>query len=146
MRFGGWWRLWIAMSAAYAIAVAVGTYVAWPSSAGIAHHPAFDYQLSAEAVAVLNRPNRTDAQGWESAPHVLQMPNGHKFRVAADTSKESSELLAREYVRILDAETSNQRLRALGKAGAVWLMPVLAFCVLGLTIRWINRGFKEHGH
>jgi hypothetical protein len=146
MHLGGWWRLWIAVSVLYAIAVYWGAYVSWPLPEKISHHPAFDYQFSPGARSVLDRPNKPGAGGWESAPIVVEVANGHRFSLAGDTSKESMELVVDEYQHILEGETRNQRVNTLWKAFFVWLLPVVALCLLALTVRWVRAGFKRGEH
>jgi hypothetical protein len=125
VNLGGWWRLWIAMSLVYGIAIGAIAFTSWPNLSSIAHHPSFDYRLPPPAAAVLNRPVKKDAQGWEDAPILLEMPNRHQFHVAGDTPKEASALLKREYVGILELERTTQIHDLLFKSLLMWIIPVM---------------------
>lgn len=74
-------------------------------------------------------------------PMVLEMLNGHKLEVAADTQIQDSTLVSKEYVRILESELDGYKSTVLLKAFLAWLVPVLLICLLGLVYRWVNVGF-----
>jgi hypothetical protein len=145
--------------------------MSWPEVSRTAHHPAFIYQMSPKARAVIDRPKTlaeleqaliaADRAGsvekargfaqeilrirkggdWEDAPLVLEMPNGYQFHVAGDTKPEQTALVGREYVRVLQAATTEAKIAAVGNALLIWLIPSLVVCALGLAVAWIFRGF-----
>lgn len=90
------------------------------------------------AVEIRNR----QAKAWSSDPILLEMPNGHRFQVAADTPDSDSELIGREYVRVLQSEVGRESMELAKNAALMWLVPSLAFLVLGLLIHWVYLGFK----
>jgi hypothetical protein len=173
--FGGWWRLWVVLAVIYAGLVAIYTWTSWPEVSRTAHHPAFIYQMSPEARAVIDRPKTlaeleqaliaADRAGsvekargfaqeilrirkrdnWEDAPIVLEMPNGHQLHVAGDTKPEQTTLIGREYTRVLQAATTEAKMAAVGNALLIWLIPTLVVCVFGLAVAWVFRGFRG-GH
>lgn len=55
MKLGGWWRLWIAVSAIYGIGVIAFTALAWPDVAQISDHPSFRDRMPSEAKSVMDR-------------------------------------------------------------------------------------------
>jgi hypothetical protein len=78
---------------------------------------------------------------WGAAPLVLEMPNGHKFEVAADTKSPDVDLVGQEYVNVLKAEQKNRQQQSVLHAFLFWLGPVLAAGLLGVTARWVYAGF-----
>lgn len=168
---GGWWRLWIVLTAIYGCAVAAFTWLTWPDVSSIPHDPAFLKQMSPDATLVLERPKtlpeleralveadraknpefarKLDQQivrlregpKWQQSPIVLQMPNGHEFQVAGDTPNDLATLVGKEYVRVLQSVVSEKRFKAIGTAVLVWLIPAAIACALGLAVAWIIRGF-----
>src|SRR5438552_15161404 len=53
---GGWWRLWIAYTVVSGIVVVSLTAAWYPTLEQVPDHPAFHYQMSKEALAILDRP------------------------------------------------------------------------------------------
>ena len=172
MRLGGWWRLWIALSALYAIVLSVIAVISWTEVDAISHHPSFTYRMSQSAQAVVGRATSktmqeleqgllaADKRGdvseakklaneiltrrkepWSAAPLVLEMPNGHKFEVAGNTSPADVDLVGLEYVNVLKAELKDRHKKELLDTFLLWLVPVLAACLLGVTARWVYTGF-----
>lgn len=79
---------------------------------------------------------------WQDAPIILEMPNKHQILVAGSTSKSESELVGREYARVLQDEVESLRWRAVLYFALVWLGPVAAVCALGLLTSWVVAGFR----
>lgn len=170
---GGWWRLWIVVSVIYGGLVAAYTWMLWPEVSRVQHDARFIKQMSPGALAVLEAPKtiaeleraliEADRSGateqartlarrirdlregreWETAPIVLEMPNGHEFKVAGDTKDEQAKLVGKEYVRLLQSVAAEQRFAAVGTALLAWLIPSLLLCGLGLAVAWVIRGFKR---
>ena len=96
-----------------------------------------------EAKSIAREIQKRRAEPWTNDPIILEMPNGHEFQVAADTRKQDSDLVAKEYVRVLQAEVSGERWKSVMNAILIWLIPTLAVCVMGLLTRWVYSGFKS---
>jgi hypothetical protein len=171
-QLGGWWRLWIVLTLIYGCAVAGFTWISWPEVSRVPHDPAFLKQMSSDAVLILERPKTLselesalveadrakntefarelaqkivrlrEAPKWQQDPIVLEMPNGHEFQVAGDTPSDLSKVVAREYVRVLQSVASERKLKSLGTAVLVWLVPSVVVCALGLAVAWVIRGFR----
>lgn len=98
---------------------------------------------------VLKRLKKSDAQvptpkqSWKEDPIILEMPNGYEFLVADDTTSEQTQLVARDYVRVLQSTVSERRIAAVGNAFLLWFVPSILVCALGLSVAWVLRGFKE---
>ncbi len=172
MRLGGWWRLWIAASALYAVGIIANTAFLWPDVDDIVHHPSFTYRMPEQAQAVLRKTGpktlselekalvAADKQGdateakrlaneiwtrrkepWSADPMILEMPNDHKIEVAGDTQTQDSNLVGKEYVRVLRAELDSRRRTILRNAFLAWFAPVLLVCLLAVVSRWVYAGF-----
>lgn len=170
---GGWWRLWIVISVIYGGLVAAYTWMVWPEVSRIQHDAKFIKQMSPAALTVIEAPKtiaeleqalieadrsrateqaRTlarrirglrEGREWETAPIVLEMPNGYEFKVAGDTKDDQANLVGKEYVRVLQSVVSQQRIAAVGTALLAWFIPSLLLCGLGLAVAWVIRGFKR---
>ncbi|MGF6813172.1 hypothetical protein OKW30_008389 [Paraburkholderia sp. Clong3] len=146
-RIGGWWRLWLALTVVYGVAIGSVTYVLFDSLLDVAGVPFESEQLQrlpADEVALIaseaSAPASASAPWWESAPLVLEMPNGHRFEVPGGTTKAQAAAIGKAYVHVLRVSAwRHLAVRLL----AIWLLPCLAALAIGFAVRWIYRGFKQ---
>lgn len=169
MKISGWWRLWIVLSGIYAVIVITVTVTVWPSIRSIPHHPSFNYRISDASQKVLARPNSpatlaleqklidADKRGAKDEARMyaleikdrraklweVEMPNGHRFEISANSTEIELERIGREYTEVLTAEVHKERAWTTFYAFLWWLCPVVAVCILGGLTRWIFQGFKN---
>jgi len=156
MKLGGWWRLWIALSVIYGCFVAIYTFNTFPSLEIISHQDEYLLMMSTQAqqiVATEARPlpppptakGLMEFQVYGRGPDVrfLSMPNGFTLSLAGHLTNEQRNIVADEYTRVLRTALPSARLEALLIALLIWLGPVVAPCLLGLTARWISKGFRK---
>ena len=57
MKLGGWWRLWIVVSALYGAAIIAVFASDWPSAERLPHGPWLTYRMSVESQKLLESPS-----------------------------------------------------------------------------------------
>ena len=156
MKLGGWWRLWVALSIMYGLLVAVYTFNTFPSLETIPHQDEYLSMMSTEAheiVAIkpLPRSLPSVAKGeMEFAilgpgpdERFLSMSNGFTFTLAGHLTDAQRNVVAHEYTRVLYSVLPGAKRSAILIALLIWLGPVVAMCLLGLTARWVIGGFRK---
>lgn len=163
MRIGGWWRLWIVLSGIYTSLVMIIAFsvASWPTVESISHHPSFNYRMSEQAQAVINK--RWDAKQLKADvesmladnipkeeideyvgshfPITLQMANGHTYEVARDDKSQDFNVVAQEYTHVLRSEMQTRRKDVIVTVFGIWIVPIAVACLLGLMTRWVWSGF-----
>ena len=90
------------------------------------------------------QPKRSESEpDWKKAPLVLEMPNGYKFEVQGNTTKDQAQEIARDYAQALKSTLQEKQIEAIKSATLWWLTSCLSLLVLGWTIGWVCRGFKQ---
>jgi hypothetical protein len=154
MKLGGWWRLWIALSVIYGCLVAVYTFNTFPNLENTPHSDEYLSMMSTQAKQIISikaRPLPPPPKGESGLEPLfmgrgpderfLSMPNGFTFTLAGHLTSEQRNIVAHEYTRVLYSVLPSAQLGAILTALLVWLGPVIAVCFLGLTTRWVIRGF-----
>lgn len=160
-RLGGWWRLWIVVSATYGTIVAVFTWNSFPRVESISYEASHLKLLSDGTLLILA--GRAQAQipppppgfvvdqssipkpDWASAPIILEMSNGHEFKVPGNTTAEQSGEVAKDYARVLNLIAKQRRNSVLQHAFLAWAIPCFLVLALGWAVSWIHRGFRRGG-
>ena len=162
MKIGGWWRFWIAISAIYGSAVAAYTWDTFPTLSSAKQWGDYLSRMAPEAQAILRieperRPFKPESRVDERSPLAaidrvlyddrvidrIKMPDGNHLEVASKVPEQQKNLVAREYTRLLHSALLQQRIEAVVWALIYWLGPALLLCGLGLTTKWIHKGFKQ---
>lgn len=81
-------------------------------------------------------------QEWNSIGLTLEIADGQNISVPRNSSKEEINLVGREYVRVAPTVLTTLRMEHILVALAVWLVPALTACLLGLAVAWVRRGFR----
>jgi hypothetical protein len=148
-RLGGWWRLWIVASVIYGAIIVVLTWNSYSRVESISYEASHIKRLSDQTLLILGGrvqpPISADTPKWASAPIILEMPNGHEFKVLGNTTPEQSKEVAKDYVGVLNSIATEQRISALQHAFLAWAVSCLLVLALGGAVRWIYRGFRRGG-
>lgn len=163
VKLGGWWRVWIAISVLYGGVVAAYSWHTFPTLKALGHENTYVSLMSREAQDILRveprrrpfKPSRPDLSE-KSVLYKIErdlyddrditrvvMPNGHEFEIASHVSEPQRNEIAREYTKVLQSALPPKQAEALMWAFVCWLAPVLLLCGLGVSTRWIYRGFKQ---
>lgn len=136
MRLGGWWRLWILLSAIWLVAIGAFGYVAWPSEGQAAHHPAFIYKLD------LMQRELLVAEGAATVGIAVDMPNGYRLQFKQGVDEAAITPVARAYEEITVQAQAEVRRSSLKQFALVALLPPLAAAMLGVGVAWVRQGFR----
>ena len=139
----GWQRLWVLVSVFYVVPVAIVAYLELPGK-DLSHSDAFYTQLSSASLEKLsisggkNRIVDPDDIGTER-----KMPNGHILQFRKGVTNEQVSMVAREYYALVDHATSVKRIRVVGYAFLIWLLPCIGLYLFGHSVGWVYRGFRK---
>ena len=137
----GWQRLWVLMSALYAVPVAVLAYAYFPSS-DVRHSDDFYKQMSAASLAKLAvYQENTKFIDPDDIEINAQLPNGHVLPFRKGVTEEQRGTVIREYYGLVDQATIAKRMHVIGYSLLGWLLPCIAIYLLGSGIAWVRRGF-----
>lgn len=143
MELGGWHRLWIVVCALYLAMIATYVVLEWPSPERVAHEDEFYRQLNAESrKKIINSNQNLEPEPSKDVIRV-RMPNQHIVPFSAEFSTEELEKVAAEYWNIVEERSHKKKNEFFLYAGLLWLIPCSVIYVLGWSIGWIYRGFKE---
>jgi hypothetical protein len=70
------------------------------------------------------------------------MPNGYELEVPDMGDEAKTQLVAREYFRVVTLEAEKRQVKAMKAAALVGVIPPAIILVLGLATGWIIRGFR----
>ena len=158
-RIGGWKRLWLVIAVIYLFAVVAVAWTTHPQPEQMRHtfslyssipQPQRNLILNTQ----VNPSNESDfiadaelIKDTTSSYGVIraQMANGHTLIFRAGQNQTAIDAAAKAYwASVEHATTRTQELFAL-QAAAWWAVPLFLLYVLGLSVRWIYRGFRSHG-
>lgn len=173
MALGGWWRLWIVLSIINATVITGICFYSWPTVENTEHGAWHVYRLSLESQDLIRTPHLTMAdleqelrtahsagevdrarkaalkirevreQPWLLNPRIVTGPNGHIFKLPAHATDEQVAFLSYEYASIIQEGVTRER-GEIVRFGLVFsLAPPLLLLVIGLSVAWVRRGFKQ---
>lgn len=174
MRLGGWWRLWIVLSASYVTLVVLFFSSFWPSRETVSDGPWVDGRLQEESRALLGRPVHTlhslqlaldhanevgdadraaalarkiDAARQDPAviaPVVYTAANGRRFEFPAGTSPQAVAAFSADHEQVVDAQVAADFATTLRQFLLALVIPPALLLLAGLAFSWVRRGFR-HG-
>ena len=146
-RLGGWWRLWIAVTAIYGAVVGAFTWQTLPRVENTPYDANHLRRMSDRSLEILagqtRSPQIQDNPKWKDAPIILEMPNGHSFEVHGNTPNEQFQDIAKDYVKVLGSVVDEKRTVTIQHAFLLWLIPCLIVLTLGWGVGCVCRGFKQ---
>ena len=137
-KLNGWWRLWILSSLIYLGFVIFIAVVDFPSPGNI-------YISDDEIIKNLSaRTMEIRTKGDKSSPKWnVDLNNGYKVNVPVNTIDSDLEYIAKDYNDSIHKIADGKRVPFIGKMIFVWLIPCIAVYALGLSLRWVCRGFRK---
>jgi hypothetical protein len=135
-RLGGWWRLWIVVSACYGLVVILFTGWHWPTAWSVSQASVVGRLPFAVAATIRSMPYRHDDVD-------LELPSGRSVKVGATTSVGDRDRLSREYSAAEAAEVHDERVSVGLGALALWFIGCALLLVIGAASGWVYRGFKR---
>lgn len=144
MKLGGWWRLWIVLTAIYGAVVVAFFISEWPSPAKVPHGPWLTYRMSAESQRLLQAPSLWDGYVHKADSIKVMGPNGHSFELLAGSSKVEVDAFIEDYTRVLKAEATDLKVKTIMMLPLMLLIPPILLMILALSARWVWRGFQRN--
>jgi hypothetical protein len=135
LRLGGWWRLWIFLSAVWLAISALLGFSSWPVEDHAPHHPALLYQLEPKQRELLA------TEGSQDVGTEVEIPNGHVLLFKPGVDKASMTPVAKSYLKAAAAARSIERTEHVQTFLLVGLAPPAIIALLGLGVAWVRRGF-----
>jgi hypothetical protein len=169
-RIGGWWRLWIVGIALWGVAVLVIAIIAWPPHneghklteeemrlllPQTAQLFAIDFQpINQEPIFV---DDARSLKRWEKYAErlpdarptgpddaiLVSLSNGQELTLRARTTSEQINQVRQDFARVQRLLLWQQRRMNLLWAFLGWLLPCSFILGVGLSFRWVYRGFKK---
>ena len=150
----GWQRLWLLVVGIYLVAVVVFAAMSFPKPESIHHTQELYDRLAPEVrqkiVGNMNSENfRVEKREYleESLKRGLitevEMPNKHIMVFPSELPKQEMESVAKQYWAVVEKSANNQRLKHIGLAFLLWVLPALALYGFGWSVGWVYRGFKK---
>lgn len=130
--------MWILISALYMAAIITVLVIELPGTKDIPHK--FKY------FALMERSSKKlllEAEDSENKITVT-MPNGYKMSFPHNISKERKANILKEYDEIIKEQVNKRRWENISIASFVWFIPCLVLYMLGWSIGWVRRGFKQN--
>lgn len=72
-----------------------------------------------------------------------KLPNGHILLFRKDITDNMMLNVVNEYFKVVNKAKAAERIRILGYAFLLWLIPCLGLYLIGYAIGWVRRGFQE---
>ncbi len=154
MKLGGWFRLWIVLIVVYGILIIAVSYETKPSLSYI------EYRWVTEATDVIAE-KISEAEGQEIYSYKIKdilfkdRTNNEiidSLRKIVETPSEGQKIFSTQVAAInerfekeldeLPSKQNNHYLQSL----LWWLIPSIALLILGWSIGWVIRGFKQAKH
>lgn len=95
-----------------------------------------------DALAEAATPSR-GVNPWKNSPVVFQSPEGAEHLLVPSTTLAQLESFKADYARIQNIKFREERTGFLGRVLLIWASPCLFSLLLGLSIRWVFRGFRH---
>lgn len=165
-KLNGWQRLWVVVSGLYLCFVGVYVTLTLPTPANIPHSQAFYDQLRPELKKNIivtsplaeyelipikpidpheKKTQKKLQEEWvdaEPLDHVT-LPNGHVLYFLSSLPERDKTEVKQDYWRIIEKEAREKQLQYIFMALYFWAGPVIILYVLGWSVGWIYRGFRE---
>lgn len=155
IRLNGWQRLWVLVSGIYLILVIFFAAISLPKPESIPHSQTIYNQLAPGLRDKIidgktSYEIATDFVPVEPARPIrkietdsILMLNGHTVIFYSEVTKDEKEAIEKQYRVIIEKLTTKKQLKHIGIAFILWIVPLIALYLLGLSIGWVYRGFKS---
>lgn len=160
LKINGWQRLWIVLSILYLFAVIVVAAMVWPQSTQIEKRFLNEtYGLIDESEGKNEKYKFTDFVEEANQRGLFNSPKDEKeeLRAAENWLALAERAISKHKGKINFSEVRNAYKMDLREVNAerkqvvlfsllFWFLPVVTLYTLGLSVRWIIRGFKQQGN
>lgn len=138
-KLNGWQRIWVVLSVIYFVIVVVFTYTVWPTESKIDN--SWVYSL----IDKTKDPNDYTYQIRDAYKDISDKELIKRINAKYSTNQDYKEILNEinlKYQGELQSLWKNQ-FRTTGIALVAWLLPIAIVYLLGLSVGWIYKGFKN---
>lgn len=139
IKFNGWQRLWVVLSAMYLPIVIVFTSISWPTEKQIEN--SWVYSL----IDSTKDPSDNTDQIREAYKDIPDKELIKRINAKYETKPEYKEILNTtnlRYQKEIQA-IATAHFKTIGLALIAWVLPVGTAYLMGLAVGWIYKGFKE---
>jgi hypothetical protein len=141
--FNGWQRLWLLMSVIYLLFVLVIGYTNFPTANNtfLADNEILK-NLSDKTLLMLADEGETVGL-VSNIKEKFVLPTGQEIYLSIKFDSKEKDNLYKDYEKAIANIVNKKRIIFLLYMLAFWVIPCLSIYALGLSFRWVYRGFKK---
>ena len=139
----GWQRLWILISAIYLLLVLVMGYADFPTANNtfLADDEILK-NLSDKTLLMLADEGETVGR-FSKIKEKFSLPTGQEIYLSTKFTSKDKDNLYKDYEKAISNIVNKKRMFFLLYMLAFWAIPCLSIYALGVSFRWVYRGFKK---
>jgi hypothetical protein len=140
----GWQRLWLLMSVIYLLFVLVIGYTNFPTANNtlLADNEILK-NLSDKTLLMLAAEGETTGSFVSNIKEKFVLPTGQEIYLSTKFNSKDKDNLYKDYEIAIANIVNKKRIVFLLYMLAFWVIPCLSIYAIGLSFRWVYRGFKK---
>lgn len=157
-KLNGWQRLWVLASLIYLVAVVFVAIIDFPTPwKSYISDEEITKKLSIKTLQLIAKTDdwievpvnqKGDIFGKEVTaeqlqPITIQFPNGKKLLVSTGTKQADLDYINKDYCNAVISLTNKERIHFIVTILLAWIVPCIAVYMLGVSVNWVYRGFKQ---
>ena len=145
MKLGGWHRLYMVVGCIYLLVVAAIVIISYPSPENTFHSDEFYKNLPPIVRDKIITEKRLKAGEYPKDSIItVKFPNGHIFYLSKKLSTKEQNEIGKAYWSVIEEQCDKNRWQMIFQAGLLWSLPMMGLYILGWSVGWIYKGFKQN--